>query len=343
MRELSTPEPKPEDHSRAAGEPGAAPTPVAETSPPKVLYIIASHRSGSTLLGNLLGELPDFVSVGELRFLFEAAAGGGDHPCGCGTPVRECAVWAPVLGHLVNGGFDPLEVHALQRRSFPVRHAWRHLPQLLRKRTEASVVSYGRALEALYRAVVDVTGARVVVDASKEVTDAAVVARATGLRATFIHIVRDPRGVVLSARERTDARFREERARLERPDPLLSAKVTGSWAIDQLASGLLLSRLTTPSIRLRYEDVVRRPEATLRQVAACLGEPWPGSPVEPDGFVDFSVNHTVSGNSSRFRRGMTEVREDNRWRRQLPPLDRRVTTALALPLLARFGYLRRPP
>lgn len=315
---------------------------MAATSSPKVIYIVASHRSGSTLLGNLLGEMPGFLSVGELRFLFQAAAAGGSHPCGCGAPVRECRVWAPVLARLAEEGFDPAMVHALQQQFSPVRHSWRQLPQLLRKGEQAPpVTSYGRALGQLYRAVVDVSGADVVVDASKEPTDAAVVARLTGVRAALVHVVRDPRGVVLSARERADPRFREDRDPVERPDPRLSVKVTGSWVIDQLATAALLSRLATPSVRIRYEDFVAQPETTLRKVVSRIGEPWPGSPVDAARHVHFSVNHTVSGNSSRFRQGPTELRLDDRWMRRLPTLDRRVSTALALPLLARFGYLRR--
>jgi hypothetical protein len=61
--------------------------------------------------------------------------------------------------------------------------------------------------------------------------------------------------------------------------------------------------------------------------------------VRPDGIVELGENHTVTGNPDRFHRGPVELREDRAWRRNLPPPQRLVVTTLALPLLARYGYL----
>jgi hypothetical protein len=36
----------------------------------KVLYIAGSGRCGSTVLSQLLGEIEEFVNIGELRYLF---------------------------------------------------------------------------------------------------------------------------------------------------------------------------------------------------------------------------------------------------------------------------------
>ena len=59
---------------------GGAPSPV------RVVYVLGWYRSGTTLLGNLLGQLPGFVSVGELQALWHALS----HPeslCGCGLTL----------------------------------------------------------------------------------------------------------------------------------------------------------------------------------------------------------------------------------------------------------------
>ena len=52
----------------AAAERGA---PAGSPDPVRVLYVAGAGRSGSTVLANLLGEVPGFVSVGEVRFLWE--------------------------------------------------------------------------------------------------------------------------------------------------------------------------------------------------------------------------------------------------------------------------------
>jgi hypothetical protein len=45
----------------------------------------------------------------------------------------------------------------------------------------------------------------------------------------------------------------------------------------------------------------------------------------------------------RFVSGELELRADDAWHRQMPSRDRRVVTALTLPLLAAYGYHRNGP
>ena len=50
----------------------------------KVVCIIGWCRNGSTILGNVLGEVPGFFHAGELHFLWKNAAGkGANQSCGC--------------------------------------------------------------------------------------------------------------------------------------------------------------------------------------------------------------------------------------------------------------------
>jgi hypothetical protein len=44
----------------------------------------------------------------------------------------------------------------------------------------------------------------------------------------------------------------------------------------------------------------------------------------------------------RFTTGQVPIKTDNHWRTALPAADRRLVTGLTLPLLAGYGYLRRP-
>jgi hypothetical protein len=47
----------------------------------------------------------------------------------------------------------------------------------------------------------------------------------------------------------------------------------------------------------------------------------------------------VSGNPLRFTVGELKIEPDTEWRDRMRPRDRRLATALTLPLLARYGYL----
>ena len=65
-------------------------------SMPQVVYVGSWGRSGSTLLDLVLGQIPGFVSVGELRYLWERGL-AERQLCGCGRPVTGCPFWGAVL------------------------------------------------------------------------------------------------------------------------------------------------------------------------------------------------------------------------------------------------------
>ena len=70
----------------------------------KVLYIAGLGRSGSTILGNTLGQLEGFAHVGELLEIWTILA-SGRVACGCGVPVAACNIWGDVL-NTAYGGID---------------------------------------------------------------------------------------------------------------------------------------------------------------------------------------------------------------------------------------------
>ena len=62
----------------------------------RVVYVGGTGRSGSTVLANVLGEVPGLVSVGEVRFLWERGI-LQDRLCGCGDHFSDCPFWSKVL------------------------------------------------------------------------------------------------------------------------------------------------------------------------------------------------------------------------------------------------------
>src|SRR3712207_6711350 len=61
-----------------------------------VLSIVGPGRSGTTILGNILGEVQGIVNAGEIRWLFQRGL-LERRPCGCGLPPAECPRWSVVL------------------------------------------------------------------------------------------------------------------------------------------------------------------------------------------------------------------------------------------------------
>jgi hypothetical protein len=101
-------------------------------------------------------------------------------------------------------------------------------------------------------------------------------------------------------------------------------------------------------MRVRYEDVVRRPAEQVRRAAAFVG-------VDIDVEIDVNrfredafelgVNHTVAGNRVRLHQGAVPVRLDDEWTRAMPGRHQRLVTLLSWPLLRAYGYVgaRRVP
>ncbi|HMB54009.1 MAG TPA: sulfotransferase family protein, partial [Thermoanaerobaculia bacterium] len=60
---------------------------------PRILYVVGHPRSGSTIVGNVLGEMAGAFHAGEVHYLWTPGLPLPRQRCGCGEPVRECTLW----------------------------------------------------------------------------------------------------------------------------------------------------------------------------------------------------------------------------------------------------------
>ncbi|MEA2551440.1 MAG: hypothetical protein QOE25_1209 [Actinomycetota bacterium] len=306
----------------------------------KVLYIMSGTRSGSTILDQVLGELDGFFSSGELRFIWERGL-LEDRRCGCGEPVRSCEVWSKVLATDVGRG--PLgdrsaqEIVDLLRANVRTRHTWK----ILRARAgdlaiqDPGLAACADVADQLYRAVGEVTGARVIVDSSKNTSDAALLRFLPSVVPYIVHLVRDPRAVVYSwQRKRAEP---DKDAGAEMPTWSLP-KTTLNWDEVNLAGNAVRRGAGSRAMLLRYHDFVADPQGELRRIAELVGEHPSALPFTGERTLHLSPNHTVSGNPGRFTTGESVLREDDEWIEGQSPSDRRLATALTLPLLPVYGF-----
>ena len=83
-------------------------------NPIKILYIAGWGRSGTTFLDNIFGQLDDFFSVGEIRFIWDRNF-IEDRSCGCGQLFSSCSVWKSITQNAFgdDSNINPLElIHA---------------------------------------------------------------------------------------------------------------------------------------------------------------------------------------------------------------------------------------
>ncbi|MEV6341883.1 sulfotransferase [Actinoplanes sp. NPDC051851] len=297
----------------------------------KVLYIAGWGRSGTTIVDNILNSHDSVFSTGELFYLWRRGL-VQRRKCGCGKQVANCHLWREILDHAYGDSPpDPRELTELQRRVTRVRRT----PALIGSPLSSEANEYRRIMTRLYHAIADVTGAKLIVDSSKVPSGAALLPQMGGVEPYLLHMVRDPRAVTHSWMRVTEQPDRGKPAVMDQHNP---ADSTMHWLVWNTFSERLARTYPNRYLRLRYEDFARAPRATIDELFAFTGVAPLEGPFLDDTTVMLQPNHTVSGNPSRFRTGEITLRADERWRKEQPLGPRLAVTAMALPLLHRYGY-----
>jgi len=301
--------------------------------PIPVTYVASSSHSGSTLLALLADQHPGLATVGETAIKPRIRREGRSalQRCSCGSTITECPFWQSVfretsvrirldVEHWSNDyRFDDAWLDALLTRETSsmavrrVRHwAMRHLP-LLRHRT----TRVDRANVAFVRAVLARKGAATFLDTTKLATRLTYLLDVREFRVKVVHLVRDVRGFAASAKRRGES-------------PSGAARV---WRQDQLAIERILSASpSTPTLRVRYEDLCANPGDTLRRL-------WDFCGVEPiaASTIVRAREHHVIGNNMRMG-DLIEIRFDDLWERGLAQDEQTAVLNVAGDLHQRLGY-----
>jgi hypothetical protein len=290
-----------------------------------VVFIAGPGRTGSTILGNVLNEVEGCFHVGELRDLWRILALGLPNPCGCGLPLTECPVWSRVLERVVPERRElkdyAAEVWGLQRSS--VRTA--QLQRLLQDRLDGGARAYAEVMGGVYQAVADVTGSDIIVDSSKAPAEAAAMLHAPGVVGYVVTLIRDPRAVA-HAWSRTNAHLIRQ--------PLFRSST--NWMVQCVGAEWVAAK-APGSIRIRNEDLIADPEATVGRLLAGVAAGDRANPVS-DRSVTLHGNHTVAGNPGRERTGVIALEPDQRWVRGMSRPRQLLVGAWTLPLRIRYRY-----
>ncbi|MCF7983895.1 MAG: sulfotransferase [Thiohalocapsa sp.] len=288
----------------------------------KVLYIAGTGKTGSTLLGKLLGQVEGVVDVGELINIDVQYA--HDEKCGCSAPVKSCAFWTQVVEQGVGG------IERLDRKRWH-RLKTRYLPLLAIPGAKRFLTGYFAQLHDLHRAVHDVGGARVVADSSKSAFYGAVLNLFPDIDVYTLHLVRDVR-----ASEGSMYRLKHEGS--EKFSRRSTWWNSVRWMLVNLVTEWAAKWVRSPYERVRYEDLVAHPEQTLRKILDFVG----ASDAEL-GFLDGNTatlgkTHTIAGSGVRFKESAMDLKLDERWRTTLPEDRLAVVDRWTSRFRRRYGY-----
>jgi len=304
-----------------------------------VLYIAGSGRSGTTILDNLLGQVDGFVSVGELRHIWQRGI-LDERSCGCGRPLLECDFWTKAFSAGFGGEPDARGALAAMAESARTRD----VRSLVRTKQQGRVLedcSYAPYLRGLYDGIVAASGARVIVDSSKFPADAIVASGLPGYDVYVLHAVRDPRAVAFSWQRRRTVADKDGGLGQFRREGLVRS--TATWQIFNASTrGSVRRAVGSERYRLlRYEDLAREPERHFAEVIDFVGQSSARRPEFDGNEVEVRPSHTAFGNFRRFATGRTTITLDREWEQKMPHWQKAAVTALAMPMLLPMGYSLR--
>lgn len=273
----------------------------------RVIYVAGWMRSGTTVLGDILGAQPEGFNAGEVSNIWIDAARGGR--CSCGEPLTQCELWGQALKDaLTRHGMTHDDLGRLSQsyqRVFRTRNAVALSRQSERPagRRELSDVT-----ATLLERALAISGKTVLIDTSKMVPGIQLHGL-IGNDVQIVHITRDPRAVAASElRTRDHVPGNEESIPPGSGAALSAVRWTGTNVSISAAMGLRRGR----DVRISYEALLEDPAMQAKRLCQQLDYTFdPTSITNRTLRVPFS--HVAVGNPKRAQAGeITLNRPDGR-------------------------------
>jgi len=230
----------------------------------KILNITGWGRSGSTILGSLLGELDGFFFGGEIRTIWTLTI-LKNRLCGCGIPSRECELWKNIIKTAYGGyeNINPDEMVKLMKAGTRTSHLPLMIFPFWKNNLKENLGAYLENLEKLYQAIKDVTSCSVIVDSSKSSGYSSLLGMISSFDLYVVHLVRDPRAVTYSWQRKKSLPDKKEHLQFN------NYSVFGSslrWTVRNLASEVFWKRHKEKYLLFRYEDFIEKPKDSIQKI-----------------------------------------------------------------------------
>jgi len=292
-----------------------------------ILYIDSYMRSGSTLLGMLLGAQPGITYLGEVRNFQEHWL--NRKRCYCGYDLNACPFWAGIIARLeisptvFETKTDRSPAHKLVKYASVLNTAscfisllGRFFPSI---RREYRVIEN---ISRIYELVLSQKKLVFLCDSSHRSTQAKLLWLHYRDRFKIIHLVRDGRGV-------TNSVMKRKRISME--------QAARTWKRSNIFT--LITQIGIPKqnlIRVRYEDICSNPEIELKRICDFGGV----DSNEVSTQLTSAMFHFVGGSSTirDFGAQEHEIALDERWKVELTDEDKNVFDQIAGRINRLYGY-----
>jgi hypothetical protein len=238
--------------------------------------------------------------------------------------------FVPQLWDRHNGEFNPEEFLEDVGRLARVRE-WGVTPDDVRERLPENATA-GDAIRAIFWSYANARGTPRYGDKTPSYMQSLDLLDRVFPDAQYVHLVRDGRDAGLSFLEMR----RKPRFNLARPRGI--ASFASQWKLEVEAARTFGSRLGPERYyELRYEDLVREPDAELRRVASFLGLDF-----EP-GMLAYHAGVDAAALQDHPLLAKPPTPDTRRWQEQLSSAHAQIFEAIAGDTLSAFGYERVYP
>ena len=252
---------------------------------PRILYILGTARSGSTILEILLASDPKAFGAGEITFLPKDGL-VRDRECSCHHPVSTCEVWGRVLKQLVLANGALKSWVSLQHK---VDWHLGFFRQLLSCIPIKHFHEYELYNKNLFVAIKQATNCSVVIDSSKYAGRALAVNRIMGRNMSVICLTRSPDGLMNS--------FKKPNKEEQRPKTPLKTLVYYVLTLTSLR--ITCAKLGKCVHQLRYEELISNPVGSLEKIESWRGFDLSIAKQHVKNKRPLDVGHIVTGNRLR--------------------------------------------
>lgn len=302
---------------------GPATAPPGHVAPPEARgampVVVGCPRSGTTLLTVMLDSHPQVAMPPETAFLPELRTLEGKS----GTELRS-AFFALVTTDRWNvSNWNDI---GIDRSAY-----WRRLCEL-------ETFSITAGLRVLYGMYADAAGKRLFGEKTPANTNWMPLIESFLPEARFIHIVRDPRDVVLS---------------LGRTSAGAGARQSAQAWVDMVGRARTFAQRVRHYHELRYEVLLREPERIVREVCSFLGLDYTDDMLDyrasgarhighlGDRLLPNGVATVPRALRARLHENLTRPLQADRagaWRKEMGAADRQTVESIAGPLMRELGY-----
>jgi hypothetical protein len=281
----------------------------------EIIYILGAGRSGSTILATVLHDHEKVQNVGELHHFFSYLK--NDERCSCGAKLSNCEFWGAVKDKLPVA----LDNDAAEYEQLAHRMEYHSVIPFYLLGTEPikNFQKYKEAQEQIIQ-VLDDSKDGYILDSAKYI------GRFMALRKIFnndvkgIFLVRDLRGVIWSFKKKVQT---------QSPPLRTVIYYTLINTLGQMLSWFLPSEQI---MKVRYEDIVDRPEETFTNIGNFLELDYSEAISKIKAKRPFNITHIVGGNRLKTSNKVV-LRKDDKWQKNMPALQKIGYYLLAWPLM----------